>query len=202
MGCFWSPDALFGAMAGVVRTRVGYAGGTTATPTYWALADHMETLQLDFNPGEISYADLLHVFFANHNPTKPPWKRQYTSAVFYHTPAQEALAWEHKRQLEANKAQQVYTAIYPFKEFFLAEVRHQKYKLQRQPDILGELQELYPETEDLLNTTAAARVNGYLYGYGSKEQLLHEVSSLGLSPAAQEVLLRKAGSRRQISCAG
>lgn len=82
MGCFWSPDALFGSLEGVVRTRVGYAGGSTENPTYWDLADHTETIQFDYDPAKISYPDLLNIFFHNHKPIAEPWKRQYMSAVF------------------------------------------------------------------------------------------------------------------------
>ncbi len=55
MGCFWSPDALFGQLPGVIRTRVGYAGGTSAEPTYRQMGDHTETLQIDFDPQIIKF---------------------------------------------------------------------------------------------------------------------------------------------------
>jgi methionine-S-sulfoxide reductase len=202
MGCFWRPDALFGCVSGVERTQVGYAGGTTANPTYWSLADHIETVQVEYNPAMIDYQQLLRLFFSSHNPTKTPWKRQYMSAVFAHNPEQEEQAEQVTEQLKAQTGQQVYTATYPFLKFYPAEDRHQKYKLQRQPAMLQELQSQYLGFESLVHATAAARINGYLYGFGKKETLLQEISSFGLSAASQQLLLRKANSHQSVSCSG
>jgi len=68
LGCFWGPDASFGALEGVVRTRVGYAGGTTEGPTYKMIGDHTETIEIDYDPAVISYRELLEIFFDSHNP--------------------------------------------------------------------------------------------------------------------------------------
>lgn len=191
MGCFWSPDALFGSKEGVTRTRVGYAGGSTLNPTYWKLADHIETVQLDFVPTKIAYSELLQLFFSSHKVTRAPWKRQYMSALFCHTPVQEQQAWQAKAQLEKTSGSKVYTQIYPYNAFYLAEDRHQKYKLQRHPALMEELLRLYPTRSALIHSTAAARVNGFLYGYGNIQELRVVIHELGLSPAAQEILLRK-----------
>ncbi|WP_377490398.1 peptide-methionine (S)-S-oxide reductase [Pontibacter toksunensis] len=128
MGCFWSSEALFGSVEAVVRTHVGYAGGTTVNPTYWTIADHIETIQLDYDPAKTHYRKLLQLFFSSHNTTRAPWKRRYTSAIFYHSLEQEQLAREEKFSLQEKSGEMVYTAIYPFKVFNLAEDRHQKYK--------------------------------------------------------------------------
>ncbi|GAB3529986.1 peptide-methionine (S)-S-oxide reductase [Pontibacter brevis] len=200
MGCFWSPDALFGAVEGVVRTRVGYAGGTTENPTYWTLGDHIETVQLDYDPTQISYHQLLQLFFSSHKATRAPWKRQYMSAVFLHNAAQEQQAWQAKEQVGLIIGERVYTEIFPYQAFYMAEDRHQKYKLQRQPSLLEELQEIYPAMPDLVNSTAAARINGYLYGYGNKEKLQHDMAQLGLSPAGQKILLENATARGKVRC--
>ncbi|MDX5435681.1 MAG: peptide-methionine (S)-S-oxide reductase MsrA [Pontibacter sp.] len=203
MGCFWKPDALFGSLEGVVRTRVGYAGGSTTGPTYWAMADHIETLQLDYDPEKISYQQLLHTFFASHTPTRQPWKRQYSSAIFYHTHQQREQAAQSIKQLTAQLGKPIYTCLYPCQHFYLAEERHQKYKLQRQAVLMEEFQALYPNMQDFINSTAAARVKGYLYGYGSREKLLDQSEAFGLSPAACQELLQKAsGTGKPISCAG
>ena len=200
LGCFWSPDALFGSMEAVLRTRVGYAGGTTANPTYWKLADHIESIQLDYDPAKTVYRKLLQLFFCSHKPTRAPWKRQYMSAVFFHTPEQEQQAREAKANLEETLGKKVYTEIYPYREFYLAEDRHQKYKLQRQPALMEEFEEMYPAMSDLVNSTAAARVNTYLYGYGNMQNLHLEMDSLGLSPAGQALLLEKAVARDNFRC--
>lgn len=202
MGCFWSPDALFGSLEGVVRTRVGYAGGTGKNPTYRTLGDHIETVQLDYAPSLISYQCLVDTFFEHHKPIREPWKRQYMSAVFYHNPAQKSL-FEHSRdKLTDQLGKKIFTALYPFEEFFLAEDRHQKYKLQRQPLLLAELQEKYPSFQELVNSTAAARVNAYLYGYGKKESLAALIPSLHLSPEGEQLLLEFIKAPKGIHCQG
>jgi methionine-S-sulfoxide reductase len=70
LGCFWGPEARFGVINGVVHTRVGYAGGTTPHPRYRDLGDHSETVQVDFDPAVITYAELLDVFWKSHNPSR------------------------------------------------------------------------------------------------------------------------------------
>lgn len=183
-----------------MRTRVGYAGGTSANPTYRTLADHIETVQLDYDPAKTNYTELLQLFFSSHKATRAPWKRQYMSAVFYHTPEQEQQAQRAKAQLTEVSGGKVHTEVCPYKEFYLAENRHQKYKLQRQPALLEEFLEMYPTLPDLMHSTAAARVNGYLYGYGNSQSLQHEIDRFGLSPAGQKLLLEKATARGPIRC--
>jgi peptide-methionine (S)-S-oxide reductase len=191
MGCFWSPDALFGSLEGVVRTRVGYAGGSTENPTYRQLADHIETIQLDYDPTKISYRDVLDVFFNNHKPIAEPWKRQYMSAVFWHNDEQQKIIYQTKAKVADQFNREIFTSVYPYQEFYLAEDRHQKYKLQRQPELMEEYRVIYPDFSDFINSTAIARVNGYLNGYGDREELEVKIGSFGLSPAGQEILLEK-----------
>jgi len=69
---------------GVVRTRVGYTGGSTKNPTYHSLGDHTETVQIDYDPTQISFEELLDVFWDSHRPTQRAWSRQYMAAVFFH----------------------------------------------------------------------------------------------------------------------
>lgn len=201
MGCFWNPDALFGTVAGVVRTRTGYAGGSTPNPSYWQLSDYIEAIQVDFIPDTVSYQYLLELFFEMHNPTRPPWKRQYASAVWCHSPQQYKTACRAKAQAIENRGKSIFTEVYQFKEFYLAEKRHQKYQLRQEPELMHELQMIYPHFLSLIHSTAAARINGYLYGYGSKDQLLKEIGSLGLSEEAQLVLIEKATQRSKAKCA-
>lgn len=173
---------------------MGYCGGTTVNPTYHRLSDHTETLQIDFDPTQISYQQLLDIFWASHNPARPAWSRQYKAAVFTHNDAQARLAETTKTQLVTNPAspwhnRDFHTEILPATPFYLAEDYHQKYLLQHTPRLWGEIQNIY--REDLpgwINSTAAARLNGYVGGYGSAAQLSSEVERLGLSPSAQEYL--------------
>lgn len=69
LGCFWAPDAYFGATKGVIRTRVGFTGGSKGAPTYRNLGDHTEAIELDYDPNEISYKQLLDIFWEIHDPT-------------------------------------------------------------------------------------------------------------------------------------
>jgi peptide-methionine (S)-S-oxide reductase len=173
----------------VVRTRVGYAGGATKDPTYYNLGDHTETIQIDYDPTQISYEELLDVFWDSHNPVQRPWSRQYMSVVFYHNDEQKRLAME-TRDSEAAKIQgEIFTEIVPASEFYLAEAYHQKYRLQQVPDLMKEFSAIYPDNDDFVASTAAARVNGYLGGYGTVEALQAELSSLGLSPEGSQKLL-------------
>ena len=172
----------------MVRTRVGYAGGTKADPTYYSLGGHSETIQIDYDPSQISYGELLDVFWDSHSPTSLPWSRQYASIIFYHDEEQRRLAIETRDREAARKESKIYTEIVPYERFYLAEDYHQKYRLQSVPELLAEFQAIYPDNGDLVDSTAAARVNGYVGGYGSLEQLEAEMGELGLSPAGQQKL--------------
>lgn len=182
LGCFWDPDALFGCIKGVVRTRVGYSGGTLKDPTYDNLGDHIETVEVDYDPDRISYEKLLWVFWGGHSPQDRAWKRQYMSAVFFHDDEQEKLAREVKDRVTARLKTEISTEIIPFTGFYMAEYYHQKYYLQGEPEFMKEFRLIYPDMEDFVASTATARVNGYLGGYGTLEGLEPEVDGFGLSP--------------------
>lgn len=121
-----------------MNTAVGYAGGTTDNPTYEDVCSdetgHAEVVQVEFEPGEISYRQLLDVFWANHDPTTrnrqgPDVGRQYRSVAFYHTPEQKTEAEESKSALEKTGRfkRPIVTEIQPAGEFYRAEEYHQRY---------------------------------------------------------------------------
>lgn len=172
----------------MIRTRVGYAGGQKDSPTYRSLGDHSETIQIDYDPTQITYAELLDVFWSSHSPTARPWSLQYASLVFYHDEEQKRLAEESRDRLAAELGRPIYTEIVAYDRFYLAEDYHQKYRLRGVKALLSEFEAIYPNALDFVNSTAAARVNGYLGGHGTLASLEAEVGDLGLSPAAQEVL--------------
>ena len=180
----------------MIRTRVGYTGGTTENPTYYNLGDHTETVQLEYDPTRISYQELLDVFWAGHSPDRPAWSRQYASIIFYHDEEQRRLAEASKGQYEAQCGCRVYTEIIPAATFYLAEDYHQKYQLQQSSTFMDVFAAIYPDPVDFVNSTAAARVNGYLGGYGTPADLQAEIDDLGLSPEAQEALLEIVLNRR------
>jgi peptide-methionine (S)-S-oxide reductase len=179
----------------VVRTRVGYAGGQKANPTYYSMGDHTESLQIDFNPEQVSYAALLDIFWATHNPCARAGSRQYMSAVFYHNDVQKELAQKTRDREAARRAAPVTTAILPLTAFYLAEDYHQKYML-RHSDLMREFKAMYPDAQDLVNSTAAARVNGYLGHHGSSAALEQEIDRFGLSAKAREALRRSVQTGR------
>jgi peptide-methionine (S)-S-oxide reductase len=178
-----------------VRTRVGYAGGSTPDPTYRSIGDHSETIQIDYDPTQITYSELLEVFWNSHNPRGPSISRQYASIIFYHDEGQQQLAEQSIAERTA-AAGKLWTELLPAGDFYWAEDYHQKYQLRGQRDLLAELTQIYPNPQDFANSTAAARLNGYLGRNGSLEQLEAEIDSLGLSEAAQQ-RLRDIVSARQ-----
>ena len=176
-------------MDGVIRTRVGYAGGQKKDPTYRSIGDHSETIQIDYDPTRVSYKQLLAVFWHSHNPTQRAWSRQYMSAIFFHNDQQRELALETRDFEEKQRNQKIRTEILPFSNFYLAEDYHQKYELRRHRDLMREFKAMYPRDIDFVNSTAAARVNGYMGGNGTSEEMNATLQQLGLSDGAQEQLI-------------
>jgi len=172
----------------VVRTRVGYAGGQKSNPTYRAIGDHTETLQVDFDPTRTTYAELLDLFWQTHNPCNRAGSRQYMSAVFYHGEEQKQLALASRDREAARRQMPIATQVLPATEFYLAEDYHQKYLLRRRSNLMRDFQAMYPDEKDFGASTAAARVNGYLGGNGTLEALEKELPSLGLTPASGTAL--------------
>jgi len=141
-GCFWGVEATFRQLPGVVSTRVGYTGGHTENPTYKEVCTdttgHAEAVEVDFDPAKISYTDLLKVFWENHDPTQvnrqgPDWGKQYRTAIFYHSPEQQAQAQASKEALEnAHRySKPIATQIVPAVTFNQAEDYHQQYLEKR-----------------------------------------------------------------------
>ena len=189
MGCFWGPDARFGAMPGVVRTRVGYAGGTDPDPSYYSLGDHTEVVQVEYDPEEIAYADLLDVFWANHSPVSAPHKRQYRGVVLVHDEAQREVAEASKAALADRTGQSVETAVETLSAFTLAEDYHQKYELRSTPVLGDELEDIYGPA--VVDSTVAARLNGFVAGHGTAERRAAFLADVELSPAAAAELERR-----------
>jgi len=152
---------------------------------------------MDFDPEKIPYGRLLDIFWASHDPTSKSWSRQYKAVVFYHDEEQKNLAAATRDRLAAKLGTRIHTEILPYERFYLAEPYHQKYRLRSARDIMAEFSAMYPLEEDFVNSTAAARVNGYLGGYGSPEVVKSEIGELGLSPGASTKLLDIVAARRR-----
>jgi peptide-methionine (S)-S-oxide reductase len=139
-GCFWGVEATYRRLAGVKETAVGYMGGKLKHPTYKDVCTdstgHAEVLEVTFDPAVISYHDILEVFWDNHNPTTlnrqgPDVGTQYRSAIFYHSPEQEAEARASRDAAQARFPRPIVTEITPATEFWRAEEYHQQYLEKR-----------------------------------------------------------------------
>jgi peptide-methionine (S)-S-oxide reductase len=138
-GCFWGVEEAFRERKGVKSTMVGYTGGWFNNPTYrYVCTDktgHTEAIQVQFDPNEVSYEDLLDIFWSIHNPTTknrqgPDIGSEYRSMIAYHTPEQELLAKKSKEDLERSgkfNGRRIVTEIVPASTFYKAEEYHQKY---------------------------------------------------------------------------
>ena len=175
----------------MIRTRVGYSGGTKRNPTYHDLGDHSETLQIDFDPARVSYERLLEVFWKAHDPASRSWSRQYRAALFFHNEAQKQLALASRDREAARIRGKIKTEILPANEFYLAEDYHQKYYLRQDFVFSTEFRRIFPSEWDFVNSTAAARVNGYVSGYGTMTALKEELDRLGLSEEGKKKLLKR-----------
>ncbi|MGH9487354.1 MAG: peptide-methionine (S)-S-oxide reductase MsrA [Terriglobales bacterium] len=138
MGCFWGSEAAFRQVPGVAQTTVGYAGGTSANPSYKEVCSdrtgHAESVEVEFDPQAVSYDQLLEVFWENHDPTTlnrqgPDEGSQYRSVIFYLSPEQEKVARASKAALEGSGKlkRAVVTEITAAGPFYRAEEYHQQY---------------------------------------------------------------------------
>jgi peptide methionine sulfoxide reductase msrA/msrB len=135
-GCFWCTEAVLDQLEGVTKVISGYAGGITINPTYPKISGgntgHAEVVQVTFNPQVISYADILRVFFATHNPTSLNRQgadvgSQYRSIILYHNETQQETARELIREMQGSFDKPIVTEIKPFTTFYEAEENHQNY---------------------------------------------------------------------------
>jgi peptide-methionine (S)-S-oxide reductase len=139
-GCFWGVEETFRKLKGVISTSVGYAGGNRDTPTYEDVCTdktgHAEVVEVEFDPSQIDYGQLLDVFWSSHNPTTlnrqgPDVGTQYRSVIFYHSPEQKAAAEKSKTEKAAKFPRPIVTQIEPAPKFWRAEEYHQRYLEKR-----------------------------------------------------------------------
>lgn len=137
-GCFWGVEAAFRKVGGVLNACVGYSGGTWKNPSYEEVCTgrtgHAEVVLLEFDPSQVSYDQLLDVFWDSHDPTTlnqqgPDIGSQYRSVIFFYSPEQEAAALRSKEKLQhsGKYKKDIVTEIKPAPEFYKAEEYHQQY---------------------------------------------------------------------------
>jgi peptide-methionine (S)-S-oxide reductase len=137
-GCFWCTEAIFQQLEGVLKVTSGYSGGHVANPSYEQVCQkntgHAEVIQIDYDPGKISYDELLEVFWQTHDPTTLNKQGndegpQYRSVIFYRNNEEKEKAERYKKELDKSGAfdKPIVTAIEPYKNFYPAENYHQNY---------------------------------------------------------------------------
>ncbi|XP_034933919.1 peptide methionine sulfoxide reductase [Chelonus insularis] len=168
MGCFWACDALFGVTPGVIRTCVGYAGGTQPTPTYKKIGDHTEVIDIEYDPEAVSFNQLLTLFWNNHEyGLTRKIKTQYASLILYHDDEQMSIAEKSRDHEQRERGEVLATTIRKFENFYPAEDYHQKYRLQLHSFLVDSLG---LTSSELRTSSLAARLNGYVAGAASIEQ--------------------------------
>ncbi|MBB6610218.1 peptide-methionine (S)-S-oxide reductase MsrA [Pontibacter sp. Tf4] len=164
-GCFWCTEAYFERLKGVEAVISGYVGGKEQKPTYEkvssGLTGHAEGVQVYYHPDQITYPELVEVFFTTHNPTTlnrqdPDVGKQYRSAVFYRTPSEKETINSYISKLNASGKykNKVVTQVQPFRKFWPAEAYHQDY-YARNPDDLYVIQVARPKVHKFEKAFAA-----------------------------------------------
>lgn len=159
------------------------------------MGDHTECFQIEFDPESVDYEDLLELFWTSHDPTRVAWKTQYASLVLAHDDEQLELARESAARMGSAVGRRVETRIERLDRFWLAEDYHQKYYLRNDRVLMPEFRAAYSDDRLFVDSTAAARVNGYLYGGAGCVRLEKDLPDLGLSQQGT-ARLREACKRR------
>ena len=135
-GCFWCLEAVYEEVQGVIDVESGYSGGHVAKPSYAAVCDgttgHAEVVRLEFDPQQISYRELLEIFFVIHDPTTLNRQgndtgTQYRSVIFYHSDEQRRVAEDVVREAQTQWNKPIVTQILPAPDYYRAETHHQEY---------------------------------------------------------------------------
>jgi len=144
-------------------------------------------VDIEFNPKVTSYEKILDIFWKSHDPFKKS-SNQYMSVIFYNNDEQKKMAKKSMEEFGKKFARPIKTEILPLNEFYSAETYHQKYLLQRHPRVLGELD---MDPADLENSHVACRLNGYLGGYGTTEELKKEIDELWLPTSVLQYVINQ-----------
>lgn len=153
---------------------MGYAGGNQDNPTYNNIKDHTEVIAFDYDDEMVSYSELLDIFFASHSYNIPIYNNQYKSLVLYTETREYDIIMEKIDEINQAKHDDVYTEVIKLDRFYLAEKYHQKFYLQNTMDIMMEFEKRYPKFKNFVDSTNAAHVNGYIKGYKTLDNLLHD----------------------------
>jgi hypothetical protein len=165
----------------VVKTRVGYAGGTSSAPDYHHTGDHRESVEVVYDPAQTSYERLLATFWGSHPAVGTPGPLRTREAVLYSDDAQRKEALASRRRVAHAAGEPVSTGVLPVGRFWAAEGYNQKANLQRMaPDLVRQLAARAGGREAFLASTAAARLNAYAGGFAGREALEAAAADLGV----------------------
>jgi peptide-methionine (S)-S-oxide reductase len=135
-GCFWCTEAIFKSLKGVKSVNPGYSGGEKENPSYEEVSSgetgHAESIQIEFDPKQISFKDILYIFFKTHDPTTLNAQgadrgTQYRSAIFYHSDEQRQIADDLINELNKEYGKPIVTELLAYKNFYIAEDYHKNY---------------------------------------------------------------------------
>jgi Peptide methionine sulfoxide reductase len=164
LGCFWGPDAIFGGVDGIVKTRVGYAGGDMDNPQYHDLGTHTETIQLEYDPAQWDFSDVIKRIARSMTLDQQPQMRQYHNILFY-TDSREHDIIQSTIDSLSHENDDVIVRIEPIDTFYTAESYHQKYHLRTKRWAVDAFNQAGYDAEALRESPAAAVINSSLAGH-------------------------------------
>ncbi len=162
-----------------------------SNPTYRNMGDHTESIEIDFDADIITYEELLNIFWKNHNPLRDTFykDRQYMSLLLFHNDDQKKQAQRVKSEWEQLLNGEIQTEMVAHSAFYLAEDYHQKYYLKRYPKAVEKVINIFESHHDFVNSTIAARLNGFVAGHGKLVSLKEEIALWGLNPEDSKTLV-------------
>ena len=188
LGCFWNVEAAFGALDGVARTTVGFAGGQAPAPTYATIGDHAEAVRVEYAPARLRYAALLDRFWTVFDPALTPAKRRYQPLLVPQTAEQADQARASRADAAGQDKRAGRVEIVDGGGFSAAALRHQKHMLRRYEDVTAALRARLPSERAFARSPAATLATGYVGGHRSPGRLAEDQSRLGLPDEALATL--------------
>ncbi|MCK8058533.1 MULTISPECIES: peptide-methionine (S)-S-oxide reductase [unclassified Fusibacter] len=185
LGCFWGPAAHFAVLDGVLRTRVGYTGGTGTTPSYENLGNHIEVIEIDYDPAFLTYEDLVTLYFTYYDATVRAYSQRVKSVIFYRDDEEQSIANNLKKEFSQSQGKPIFTEIDPLDVFYLAEDRHQLSYLKKETSLYDEVSQIFTTPDKQILSILASKLNGYIAGYGKSKDLTVLLQNSGLSDASQ-----------------
>ena len=139
LGCFWGPAAKFAVIDGVLRTRVGYTGGDTTTPSYENLGNHIEVIEVDYDPSKISYEGLIEAYFKLYDASVRPYSHRVKSVIYYRTENEKQIANRVKTAVSQQLDKPLFTEVDSMPVFYIGEANHQLSYLKKETSLYSEI---------------------------------------------------------------